>query len=129
MAKALVTGVAGFIGSTLSDTLLGQGKDVIGIDCFTDYYERSTKEKNLENSKANENFNFLEIDLSEAELSDAFKEVDVVYHLAAQPGVRYSWENFDVYLKNNIKATQRVLEAAKESGSRVIFASSSSVYG
>ncbi len=129
MAKAIVTGAAGFIGSTLSDTLLEQGKDVIGIDCFTDYYERSTKEKNLESSKTHENFSFLELDLAEADLSDAFSGVDVVYHLAAQPGVRYSWENFDVYLKNNIKATQRVLEAAKESGSRVIFSSSSSVYG
>ncbi len=129
MKKVLVTGAAGFIGSHLSEALLARDIEVIGIDCFTDYYPREIKEKNLSACKSNPKFKFIEANLLDYDLKSLVSEVDTVFHLAAQPGVRYSWENFEVYLQNNIYATQKLFEACKEKRPQFVFASSSSVYG
>jgi UDP-glucuronate 4-epimerase len=118
--RYVVTGAAGFIGSHLTEALLARGDDVVAIDCFTDYYDPSLKE---ENARA---FEVERLDLAEDPLSPLLAGADGVFHLAAQPGVRASFENLDVYLRRNVLATQRVLEAAQ---ARVVFASSSSVYG
>jgi UDP-glucose 4-epimerase len=129
--KAVVTGAAGFIGSHLSERLLADGHDVVGIDCFTDYYRRARKEQNLEVARSHRNFSFEELDLVDADLTAALEGADVVYHLAGQPGVRPSWgHQFDRYVRDNIIATQRLLEHLKESTlKRLVFAGSSSVYG
>jgi UDP-glucose 4-epimerase len=122
---------AGFIGSHLSERLLADGHDVVGIDCFTDYYRRARKEQNLEVARSHRNFSFEELDLVDADLTAALEGADVVYHLAGQPGVRPSWgHQFDRYVRDNIIATQRLLEHLKESSlKRLVFAGSSSVYG
>jgi len=130
--KYFVTGVAGFIGSHLAETLLSQGHSVIGMDTFTPYYSRDIKEKNLESFKSNPQFTFLEDDvLTAINLSDIIAGVDAVFHEAAQAGVLYSWgKDFDKYTQNNILATQRILEACKDTHiKKLVFASSSSVYG
>ena len=129
--KAVVTGAAGFIGSHLSERLLADGHDVVGIDCFTDYYRRARKEQNLEVARSHRNFSFEELDLVDADLTAALEGADVVYHLAGQPGVRPSWgHQFDRYVRDNVIATQRLLEHLKESSlKRLVFAGSSSVYG
>ncbi len=126
--KALVTGCAGFIGSNLTDRLLDLGFEVIGIDCFTDYYLRSIKEANLSNALANSNFKFIEDDILQM---DKFPEVDYVFHLAAQAGVRASWgKSFEIYTKNNIEVTQKLLEFYKDINiKKFVYSSSSSVYG
>ena len=126
--KALVTGCAGFIGSHLTDRLLADGYDVIGIDCFTDYYARSIKEDNLHNAKKNPRFTFIERDIMDM---DSFPEVDYIFHEAAQAGVRASWgSSFAIYTRNNIEATQRLLEWYKDKSlKKFVYASSSSVYG
>lgn len=127
----LITGVAGFIGSNLAKELLAKGEEVIGIDCFTDYYSRYLKEKNIKDIIEDENFEFIEADLLELDLRELLSGVDYVYHQAAQAGVRASWgKNFDIYTDNNIRATQKLLEAAKDSSIlKFVYASSSSVYG
>src|SRR6195256_6895917 len=127
--KAVVTGAAGFIGSHLSERLLADGHDVVGIDCFTDYYRRARKEQNLEVARSHRNFSFEELDLVDADLTAALEGAGVVYHLAGQPGVRPSWgHQFDRYTRDNIIATQRLLEHLKESSlKRLVFAGSSSV--
>jgi UDP-glucuronate 4-epimerase len=127
----VVTGVAGFIGSHLSERLLAAGHEVVGIDCFTDYYERSRKEQNLETSRSSDRFRFEAADLVDADLDPLLDGADAVYHLAGQPGVRPSWGNqFDRYVRDNVIATQRLLEALKEAPiKRFVFAGSSSVYG
>jgi UDP-glucuronate 4-epimerase len=121
MSRYVVTGAAGFIGSHLTDALLARGDDVVAIDSFTDYYDPARKEENAES------FDVQRLDVAE----DSFDlgGVDGVFHLAAQAGVRPSFEHFDVYLRRNVLATQRVLERAAAAGVRVVFASSSSVYG
>lgn len=126
--KALVTGCAGFIGSHLVDKLLEQGYEVIGIDCFTDYYSREIKEENISNALNRKNFEFIEEDILSLE---EFPDVDYVFHEAAQAGVRKSWgENFEVYTINNVLATQKLLEFYKlKRIKKFVFASSSSVYG
>jgi nucleoside-diphosphate-sugar epimerase len=131
MASCLVTGVAGFIGSHLAERLLADGHQVVGIDCFTDYYPRSLKEKNLEMLHQNQRFRLVEADLNDVDHADLLEGVEFVFHQAAQAGVRTSWgANFSIYTANNIEATQKLLEAAKSSPLRkFIFASSSSVYG
>lgn len=126
--KALVTGCAGFIGSTLTDRLLNDGFEVIGIDRFSDYYSREIKEKNLSYAIKHPKFSLLEEDIVNME---TFPEVEFIFHLAAQAGVRASWGmNFDVYIHDNIQATQRLLEYYKEINIRkFVYSSSSSVYG
>jgi nucleoside-diphosphate-sugar epimerase len=129
--KALVTGTAGFIGSHLAAALLDRSAEVVGIDCFTDYYARSIKEENLAPLTARRGFRFIEAALQTADLGAALDGVTHVFHLAAQAGVRKSWgRDFAAYTTNNVDATQRLLEAV--SGRpivRFVYASSSSVYG
>jgi nucleoside-diphosphate-sugar epimerase len=129
--RAVVTGAAGFIGSHLCERLLTLGHQVVGIDSFTDYYERARKEQNLETSRANPDFKFAELDLVDGDLEQALQGAQVVYHLAGQPGVRPSWgSQFDRYVRDNVLATQRLLECLKETPvDRLVFAGSSSVYG
>lgn len=127
----LITGVAGFIGSHLAERLLHEGHHVVGIDCFTDYYERAVKEKNIAVLRRHPKFSLLEDDLCSMDLRAVIGAVDCVFHLAAQAGVRGSWgASFDIYTRNNIQATQRLLEATRDSRVRkFIYSSSSSVYG
>ena len=129
--KALVTGVAGFIGSTLAERLVRDGADVVGIDCFTDYYARSVKEANLSTLRQQPRFRFVEAALQDANLASLLAGCTHVFHLAAQAGVRKSWgKDFSIYTVNNIEATQVLLEAcAKAPIERLVYSSSSSVYG
>jgi len=126
--KALVTGCAGFIGSHLTERLLREGYEVIGIDCFTDYYPREIKEANLSNVLKSKKFKLIEEDILEM---DKFPEVDYVFHEAAQAGVRASWgKSFETYMRNNVQATQKLLEFYKDLDiKKFVYASSSSVYG
>ncbi len=129
--KALITGAAGFIGSTLAGRLLDEGAAVTGIDCFTDYYARETKEANVAANRTRPAFRFVESTIQAADLRALLAETTHVFHLAAQAGVRKSWgKDFQVYTVNNIEATQVLLEACVGSGiERLVYASSSSVYG
>jgi nucleoside-diphosphate-sugar epimerase len=129
--NALVTGVAGFIGSTLAERLCSDGADLIGIDCFTDYYPRAIKERNLSALRGHPRFKFVESSIQAADLNALLADCTHVFHLAAQAGVRRSWgRDFSVYTVNNIEATQILLEAcAKRTLERIVYASSSSVYG
>jgi UDP-glucuronate 4-epimerase len=128
----LVTGCAGFIGSHLCDSLLEDGHSVVGVDAFTPTYPRSLKERNLRDALSNSRFRLAELDVAIADgaLVEAVADAELVFHLAAQPGVRTSWgASFEHYVHRNLLATQRVFEAAAEVGLRVVLASSSSVYG
>jgi len=129
--KCLVTGAAGFIGSHLCQKLLDKGYPVLGIDSFSDFYPRWIKEHNIHSLLKEKNFEFIAEDVNRLELEEILESVDYVFHLAAQAGVRTSWgEGFAVYTKDNIEATQKLLEASTKSPiHRFIFASSSSVYG
>ena len=129
--KALVTGVAGFVGSTLAERLVDGGADVVGVDCFTDYYPRPMKERNLAALRGHERFRFVESRVQDADLGALLADRTHLFHLAAQAGVRKSWgRDFAVYLENNIAATQVLLEACKGLAlDRIVYASSSSVYG
>jgi UDP-glucose 4-epimerase len=108
--------------------LLKNGYHVTGIDCFTDYYARYLKEQNISTAFKNDNFIFIEKDLLKI---DDYPDVDYVFHQAAQAGVRASWgQDFDVYIQNNIKLTQKLLEYYKDKKiKKFVYASSSSVYG
>ena len=122
MSRFVVTGAAGFIGSHLAEALRARGDEVVPVDAFTDYYDPSLKEHNAAG------LDVLRLDLAEETLDLA--GVDGVFHLAGQPGVRTSWGgDFELYVRRNVVATQRVLEAAVPAGVRVVFASSSSIYG
>jgi len=130
VSRYLVTGCAGFIGSHLAEALLAEGHDVVGLDSFSDYYPRSVKEENVAAARAGERFRLLEADLAEEPLERHLAGVAGIFHLAAQPGVRGSWgTSFAQYVRDNLLATQRLLEAASAARARVVFASSSSVYG
>ncbi|MSO96440.1 MAG: NAD-dependent epimerase/dehydratase family protein [Thermoleophilia bacterium] len=117
----LVTGAAGFIGSHLAEALREDGHDVVGLDCFTDYYDVGLKEENARG------FEIRRIDLARDRID--LDGVDGVFHLAGQPGVRSFGDVFEIYLDRNVLASQRLFEAAARDGVRVMFASSSSVYG
>ena len=127
----LVTGAAGFIGSTLADRLLEDGHRVTGVDSFHPYYDRAIKERNLEGARGHDAARFLELDLATDDLSEALDGVDAVVHLAAQAGVRASWgESFQSYLDANVLATQRLLEASRgRSIGAWVYGSSASAYG
>jgi UDP-glucose 4-epimerase len=129
--RALVTGVAGFIGSSLTERLLGEGAEVVGIDCFTDYYPRPIKERNLSAAFAHPRFRFVESRIQDADLPALLAGRTHLFHLAAQAGVRKSWgRDFGIYTVNNIEATQVLLEACRKTKlERIVYASSSSVYG
>jgi UDP-glucose 4-epimerase len=130
--KAFVTGCAGFIGSTLAERLLADGADVVGIDCFTDYYPRTIKERNLSGALGHPRYRFVESRIQDADLAALLNDRTHVFHLAAQAGVRKSWgRDFEIYTVNNIEATQRLLEAATRMPAleRLVYSSSSSVYG
>ena len=130
MTRYLVTGCAGFIGSHLTDALVQRGHEVIGVDAFTDYYPRPQKESNLEKARGAAGHSLVEVDLSEAALEPLLENVDGIFHLAAQPGVRGSWgATFAHYVRDNILATQRLFEAAASKGVRIVMSSTSSVYG
>ncbi len=132
--RFLITGCAGFVGSSLTDALLADGHEVVGIDCFTDYYDPARKRHNLAGASEHDGFELLELDLARDEIpARALADVSGVFHQAAQVGVRASWgAEFATYTDCNVLATQRLLEAIKgrEGGSvPVVYASSSSVYG
>lgn len=131
MSKVLITGVAGFIGSHLAERLVAEGYHVVGVDCFTDYYSREIKEANLTNLRQSSNFEFVEGDILELNWTPLLDNVAYLLHHAAQAGVRASWGRlFESYTRNNILATQTLLEAAKNARlKKFIYASSSSVYG
>lgn len=119
--RYMVTGAAGFIGSHLAERLLADGHDVVGLDAFTDYYDPALKEENARD------LDVRRVDLAEDPLD--FAGFDGVFHLAGQPGVNSFGDVFPLYLRRNLHASQRLFEAAARDGVRVVFASSSSVYG
>jgi UDP-glucose 4-epimerase len=129
--KALVTGAAGFIGSHLSGRLLDRGAEVLGLDCFTDYYSRTLKEANLDHNRHRPGFRFVEARIQDADLPALLEGVTHVFHLAAQAGVRKSWgRDFNTYTQNNVDASQQLLEACVgRELHRFVYASSSSLYG
>jgi len=116
-----VTGAAGFIGSHLAEALVEAGHETVGIDCFTDYYDPAVKEENARG------LDVRRLDLAADDLD--FRGFEGVFHLAGQPGVRSFGDVFPLYLRRNLHASQRVFEAAARDGARVVFASSSSIYG
>ncbi|MCJ7817065.1 MAG: GDP-mannose 4,6-dehydratase [Candidatus Aenigmarchaeota archaeon] len=128
--KVIVTGCAGFIGSHLTERLLGMGYEVTGVDCLTDYYSPRLKEKNMKCFLGGKNFTFIRRDINDIDMEKLIADAGCIFHLAAQPGVRASWgRSFEAYTKNNITATQKLLEVCKGSEIRFVFSSSSSVYG
>jgi nucleoside-diphosphate-sugar epimerase len=129
--RIVVTGCAGFIGSHLCERLVAAGCDVVGIDCFTDYYDPASKRENLAALLPSSQFTFLELDLSADDLDGVLEGVSHVIHLAGQPGVRLSFgDGFAHYVRHNVLATQRLLEQAVHAPvQRFAYASSSSVYG
>jgi UDP-glucuronate 4-epimerase len=131
LARALVTGCAGFIGSHLTESLLADGHAVTGIDCFNDNYRRADKRANLARALDHDAFHLVCDDVVDTDLRALLEGCDVVYHLAGEPGVRSSWgARFDRYTHHNVAATQRLLEAARAvPGRRIVSASSSAIYG
>jgi nucleoside-diphosphate-sugar epimerase len=132
MTKNIVTGAAGFIGSHLAETLLKKGEEVIGIDEFNDYYDPIFKHKNVTSLQSYANFKLIQGDIQFLDWRSLLEDIDVVYHQAAQAGVRASWgQGFRFYTERNISATQVLLEAAKDAKNlqRLVYASTSSVYG
>jgi len=129
--RVIVTGAAGFIGSHLADRLLDDGCLVTGIDCFTDYYDPARKRLHLSKAMKRANFRLIEEDLNRADLVSIFEGAGVIFHLAAQAGVRRSWgSEFNHYVDCNVLATQKVLEALRAApGAKLVYSSSSSVYG
>ena len=130
MRRALVTGAAGFVGSHLGEALVARGDSVVGVDCFTPYYDRTVKDVNASTLRSS-GVELVEADLRTADVAALLDGIDVVYHQAGQPGVRPSWSSgFGEYVEHNVFVTQRLLEAARDRGvRRFVYASSSSVYG
>jgi nucleoside-diphosphate-sugar epimerase len=132
MGISVVTGVAGFIGSHVAETLLKQGEQVVGIDHFNDYYSPALKRQNISGFINHPNFKLIDGDIQFLDWNLLLEDVDVIYHQAAQAGVRASWgTSFRAYTERNINATQIILEAAKDAKNlkRFIYASTSSIYG
>jgi nucleoside-diphosphate-sugar epimerase len=126
----VVTGAAGFIGSHLSEALLAAGHDVVGIDCFTDYYAREEKERNLLDARTHRAFTFVEADLRTDDLEAIVGGSDVVVNQAATPGLALSWADFDRYQSCNLSAVKRLVDACIATGvGHFVQASTSSVYG
>ncbi len=126
----LITGGAGFIGSHLGEQCLRSGWRVVAIDAFTDYYDEQAKRSNVAHALADSRYRLVEADLLELDLEEWLRPASVVFHLAAQPGVRISWNEFDLYTRLNVTVTQRLLEAARKTSlDRLVIASSSSIYG
>jgi UDP-glucuronate 4-epimerase len=122
--RYVVTGAAGFIGSRLARALVERGHEVLGIDAYTDTYGRARKEENAEG------LDVVEVDLAETPVAELLAGAAGIFHLAGQPGVRSSWgADFELYARRNLIATQRLLEQAVGTRARVVFSSSSSVYG
>lgn len=133
--RLLVTGVAGFIGSRIAAEALRRGHEVIGVDSFNDYYDPSIKRSRVERLPR-KNLQVIEADLVKFDIPSILPNVDGILHQAGQPGVRQSWrEGFSDYCERNVLLTQQLLEAVRQSQEtdgqrpRVVFASSSSVYG
>ena len=130
MARSLVTGAAGFVGSHLCEQLVAAGHSVVGVDAFIPYYPRELKERNLSDLYASDAFSFRELDLRTATLEPIISDVDIVYHVAAMAGLLKSWQQFDLYMSCNILATQRLLDVAVAAGvGHFVHCSTSSVYG
>ncbi len=129
--QCVVTGAAGFIGSHLCERLLADGHTVVGVDCFTDYYPRPVKARNLSAFRTHSRFTFHEVDLSAGVAPDVVNGAEWVFHLAAMAGLTRSWTDFDLYARHNLTATHRLLESLKGSPTlkRMVYASTSSVYG
>lgn len=129
--KYLVTGSAGFIGSALVQRLLDEGAEVVGVDCLTDAYDPREKEARLAQLSARPGYSHLRIDLAETDLAEHLAGVGTIFHLAGRPGVRASFELGPLYIRDNIEATRRLLQAAVAARHvrRFVYASSSSVYG
>lgn len=128
--KVMVTGAAGFVGSSLSEALIAAGHDVVGVDCFIPYYDRSVKEANLAGLRASAAFTFHELDLRTADLSAAVDGIDAVVHLAAMPGLAKSWTDVELYSSCNIVATARLVDAVRGRDlHKFVHISTSSVYG
>jgi nucleoside-diphosphate-sugar epimerase len=130
--KCVVTGAAGFIGSHLCEELLQGGHRVTGVDGFIPYYPRAVKERNLGEAKAHPRCTFQPLDLRHDPLDALVAGADVIFHLAAMPGLSRSWADFDGYWTCNVQATQRLLEAIRRAAprlGRLVYASTSSVYG
>ena len=127
--RILVTGAAGFIASHLAERLAQAGHEVVGLDCFTDYYSRDLKERNARDVR-DAGAEFHECDLARDALEPALEGVHAVYHLAAQPGISAS-TTLETYLRNNLIATHRLLEACTARGGIELFVNvaTSSVYG
>ena len=122
--RTLVTGAAGFIGSHLTEELRARGDEVLAVDSFTEYYDPDRKRENARD------LDVLDLDLETADVDLLIRSVDGIYHLAGQPGVRNSFGvDFELYVRRNVLVTARVFEAAARHGIRVVYASSSSVYG
>jgi UDP-glucuronate 4-epimerase len=128
--RVLVTGVAGFVGSHLAEQLTHEGHEVVGLDCFTDYYERSIKERNLHDVLRAPGFEFHELDLRYDSLEAALEGVEVIVNEAAMAGLMRSWSDLDNYVSCNILALERLVEAARAANvRRFLHISTSSVYG